>query len=205
MALSNASMMRLSGDQGTFAFTCLTISRPYTAHYFGTAQIQDGWEPMWFFGSAAPGCGQWDPTPAKPRPDDPGALVHYGNGDNLYPGQVYPKRYIPAGGYILSNGGAYRLQYQSADGNLVLINTSDESVAFNFAVPPHIPGPKARAIMQADGNFVIYRDAPYTPDNAVCQTHTHGHPGAYLVVQPDGNVVIYDITSDVLYVKQQCQ
>ena len=48
--------------------------------------------------------------------------------------------------------------------------------------------PGARAILQADGNFVIY-----SPSNAVLwSTGTAGHPGARLVVQSDANVVLYD-------------
>ena len=48
--------------------------------------------------------------------------------------------------------------------------------------------PGARAVLQADGNFVIY-----SPSNAVLwSTGTAGHPGARLVVQSDANVVLYD-------------
>jgi hypothetical protein len=48
--------------------------------------------------------------------------------------------------------------------------------------------PGARAVLQADGNFVIY-----SPSNAVLwSTGTAGHPGAKLAVQSDANVVVYD-------------
>jgi hypothetical protein len=46
----------------------------------------------------------------------------------------------------------------------------------------------ARAVLQSDGNFVIY-----SASNAVLwASHTAGHPGTTLAVQNDGNVVLYD-------------
>jgi hypothetical protein len=48
--------------------------------------------------------------------------------------------------------------------------------------------PGARAVLQADGNFVIY-----SPSNAVLwSTGTAGHSGVKLEVQSDANVVVYD-------------
>ena len=44
-----------------------------------------------------------------------------------------------------------------------------------------------QAVMQADGNFVVYREG----GTAVFATRTSG-PGARLVMQADGNVVIYN-------------
>jgi hypothetical protein len=46
----------------------------------------------------------------------------------------------------------------------------------------------ARAVLQADGNFVIY-----SASNAVLwASHTAGHPGSTLAIQDDGNVVLYE-------------
>lgn len=46
----------------------------------------------------------------------------------------------------------------------------------------------ARAVLQGDGNFVIY-----SASNAVLwASNTAGHPGSTLAVQDDGNVVLYD-------------
>jgi hypothetical protein len=42
--------------------------------------------------------------------------------------------------------------------------------------------------MQGDGNFVLYAPG----GQAVWDTGTWGHPGAFLVLQDDGNVVVYD-------------
>lgn len=56
----------------------------------------------------------------------------------------------------------------------------------------------ARAVMQHDGNFVVYdvEDGVAVP---VWSTHTDGNPGAYLNVQDDGNMVIYSATNAVLW------
>lgn len=48
--------------------------------------------------------------------------------------------------------------------------------------------PIAQAIMQGEGNFVLY-DVIGEP---VMATGTSGNPGAYAVVEDDGNLAIYD-------------
>ena len=45
------------------------------------------------------------------------------------------------------------------------------------------------AVMQDDGNFVVYPGPGIT---APWSTGTWSFPGAYLAVQNDGNVVVYD-------------
>ena len=54
----------------------------------------------------------------------------------------------------------------------------------------------AEAIMQTDGNFVVYDLETGAP---IWNTHTDGHPGAYLNVQDDGNLVIYGPADEVLW------
>jgi hypothetical protein len=56
----------------------------------------------------------------------------------------------------------------------------------------------ARAVMQGDGNFVIY-DLAQNPVAPLWATHTDGNSGAYLQVQSDGNLVIYSASSAVLW------
>ena len=56
----------------------------------------------------------------------------------------------------------------------------------------------AEAIMQADGNFVVYDLAEGYPI-PVWATHTAGNPGAYLNVQGDGNMVIYSASNEPLW------
>jgi len=41
--------------------------------------------------------------------------------------------------------------------------------------------------MQTDGNFVVYD----LHDKPLWNSHTNGHPGAYLAAQDDGNLVVY--------------
>ena len=47
-----------------------------------------------------------------------------------------------------------------------------------------------RAIMQPDGNFVVY-DNRTGKDKAIFYTGTHGHSGAFFALQQDGNLVVY--------------
>ena len=56
----------------------------------------------------------------------------------------------------------------------------------------------ARAVMQGDGNFVIY-DLAQNPVVPLWATHTDGNDGAYLQVQSDGNLVIYSASNAVLW------
>ena len=51
--------------------------------------------------------------------------------------------------------------------------------------------PTARAVMQADGNFVVL-----SPTGTVYwSSGTGGHPGAFLQLQDDGNLVVYSGTT----------
>jgi exopolysaccharide biosynthesis protein len=51
------------------------------------------------------------------------------------------------------------------------------------------------AVMQNDGNFVVYR----TGAGAQWSTRTWGNPGAFLVMQADGNLVVYSAASRPLW------
>ena len=87
---------------------------------------------------------------------------------------------IAVGGSISSQNGRVTLILQE-DGNLVLY-TSDGHALWSS----HTWGkPVSHAIMQGDGNFVVYG-----PTGAVWATGT-ATPGSWLVVQNDGNVVLY--------------
>lgn len=50
-------------------------------------------------------------------------------------------------------------------------------------------------IMQSDGNLVEYGPGY----NAVWNTGTYGHPGAYFAYQPDGNLVVYDASGHPIW------
>ncbi|HEV2059955.1 MAG TPA: hypothetical protein VGR11_11410 [Solirubrobacteraceae bacterium] len=49
------------------------------------------------------------------------------------------------------------------------------------------PDADIRAVMQGDGNFVLYHRG-WTP---LWSSGTYGNPGSYIVLQNDGNLVIY--------------
>jgi hypothetical protein len=97
--------------------------------------------------------------------------------DRLNPGDS-----LPVGGSIPSLDGRFTLTLQ-ADGNLVLYHTGGAPAGWATGT---VGRAVTQAIMQADGNFVLYG-----PAGPIWSTGTHGHPGSYLVVQNDGNVVIF--------------
>lgn len=55
-----------------------------------------------------------------------------------------------------------------------------------------------RAIMQSDGNFVIYRRNNGS-ETATWHTYTYGNNGAFLALQQDGNLVVYSAQSRPLF------
>ena len=90
---------------------------------------------------------------------------------------------LAPGESIASEGGAYRLVYQS-DGNLVLYDERSRLPVWASQTGGTRPG---RVVMQNDGNLVLI-DGDGVPRWA---TGSNGTPFAYLLVQNDGNVVIY--------------
>lgn len=83
---------------------------------------------------------------------------------------------------IESLSSRYLLYFQSDD-NLVLYDTSFSNPVWWTGTT----GTAGRAVLQGDGNFVIY-DSENVP---LWFTGTGGNPGASLVVQSDGNIVLY--------------
>ncbi len=164
----------LSNNQGSDGYAC-SYSSQYTAHYFGGASIQGGWEPRWFFNGQ---CGSWNT--GVPQPGDPGSLVHE---RKLNPGETKS-----------SGNGQYHLKYQT-DGNLVLYDASWTPLWWIDLYPT-----PDYAQMQADGNFVTYSPGHV----AYWNTGTWGNEGAYLVVQDDGNLVVYNISSVPLWCRSGC-
>ena len=91
--------------------------------------------------------------------------------------------------YLVSPSGQYQLILQD-DGNLVIYDLRNShkiiwsSQTYEKAVD--------HAIMQPDGNFVIY-GYPV----AVWATNTYGHGSCYITMQDDGNLVVYQISAPV--------
>lgn len=60
------------------------------------------------------------------------------------------------------------------------------------------PNKKTLAVMQGDGNLVVYPANPLgIAGPAMWDTKTYGNPGAHLELQQDGNLVIYGTRHDV--------
>jgi hypothetical protein len=102
------------------------------------------------------------------------------------------------GDELRSINGTFQLVLQENDGNLVLyINDSignPNADWINRAVwSPRVQNQGAAiAVMQDDGNFVVYDDAQHPLFNS----GTNGNPGAFIILQDDGNLVVY--ASDTL-------
>ncbi|MGF1429088.1 hypothetical protein [Kitasatospora sp. LaBMicrA B282] len=77
--------------------------------------------------------------------------------------------------------GSFQLIMQH-DGNLVIYSNTGTPL-WNSQT---YTDPGAYAIMQGDGNFVVYQG-----QTAVWNAQTWGHPGAYTCFQTDGNLVVY--------------
>lgn len=93
--------------------------------------------------------------------------------------------------FIMSKDGRFRFVMQS-DCNLVQY----QSTRALWASGTNGAGKNCLAIMQTDGNLVIYRDTFRDSNNvlfgfAAWATGTNGHPGAFVVAQGDGNTVVY--------------
>ncbi|MFE6403500.1 NBR1-Ig-like domain-containing protein [Streptomyces alboflavus] len=90
---------------------------------------------------------------------------------------------LDVGDELASLNGRIRLVMQG-DGNLVLHRTDD---GVPLWASDTWQQPVTRAVMQHDGNFVLYSEEnkPYWA------TDTDGNPGSFLVAQDDGNLVLY--------------
>jgi surface antigen len=94
---------------------------------------------------------------------------------------------MTSGQYLQSPNGQYTLHMQSSDGNLVEYNAAGQPL---WDPPPPTPTgghPGAYAVLQGDGNFVVY---PAGGGTALWASYTNT-PGDYLTLQNDGNLVIY--------------
>lgn len=100
--------------------------------------------------------------------------------DHLFEGEQLNK-----GESLISNNGKFVLYLQD-DGNLVLYRKGENSLQWMWDSRSSAGRAVSRCLMQPDGNLVIYG----YPD-AIWNSQTYGHPGAYLVLQDDGNLVIY--------------
>ena len=94
-----------------------------------------------------------------------------------------PDQELRLGASLESMDGQFSLQMQR-DGNLVIYKVAGGRALW----ATHTDGySTARAVMQGDGNFVLYTDH----DQPVWSSATDGHSGSIVKLQDDGNLVVY--------------
>ena len=139
-------------------------------------------------GTALWATGTWNNPGAWIILQDDGRLVVYSpSGQPLWasslPSIMVAGQQLNPGDAIYSSAGRVALEL-GLDGNLVL-SRADTSTTLWQSDTAGQPG--VHAIMQTDGNFVLY-DADGT---ALWATGTWNNPGAWIVLQDDGNLVVY--------------
>jgi hypothetical protein len=98
-------------------------------------------------------------------------------GSDLRPGES-----LKPGEFLRSANGQFQLTLQQ-DGNLVLNSIADSRLLFSSNTAGNAV---SEAIMQTDGNFVIYGFPA-----ALWSTNTGGYPASFITLQDDGNLVVY--------------
>lgn len=119
-------------------------------------------------------CGGELPPEPPPAPPPPAGC-----------GTMHGNESLDVNEALTSCDGRFNLVMQG-DGNLVLYQGSNAL----WHTQTHGQPGKA-AVMQEDGNFVVYT----AEGQALWNAGTHGHPGAVLRLQDDGTLVIYDGTT----------
>ncbi|RSS82045.1 hypothetical protein [Streptomyces sp. WAC06614] len=98
----------------------------------------------------------------------------------LLPGDV-----LASNEYIETENG---ILYMQPDGNLVL----DHTAGANLWASGTWNNPGAYAVLQTDGNFVVYKkDGGPTKGGALWSSRTWGNPNSHLSFQDDANLVVY--------------
>ena len=102
---------------------------------------------------------------------------------------------FPAGSELEIN-----IAWVSGNGQTILRLQQDRNLVLYKDNSPAYQAPNAwskgnTAIMQDDGNFVLY-DVNNGP---VWASNTSGNPGSYLAVQEDGNLVVYSQDGTALW------
>ncbi len=98
---------------------------------------------------------------------------------------------LTAGEYLISpNSGQYELVMQG-DGNLVEYVRSSMRALWSTGTGGN---PGAYAIMQTDGNLVVYLGS-----TALWNTHTGGNTGAYVSLADDANLIVESATANPLW------
>jgi hypothetical protein len=110
-------------------------------------------------------------------------------------GILAPGSELSPGEHLVSCDGRFDLEMQATDGNLVLYFGSTA-----LWTPSTEGNPGADAVMQTDGNFVVYSPASV----ALWNSGTEGNGGAFLAMQSDGNLVVYSPANAPLWNSGTC-
>jgi RHS repeat-associated protein len=113
---------------------------------------------------------------------------------------LQPGQQLNPGDAVLSPDGEYELYYDPSNGALVLFDLASWPTwnPTNVWMAPGTYGTTPGvALMQYDGNFVVYSSSCTGPYNSCWSTGTFGYAGAFLQIQDQGNVVIYSGTTPV--------
>ena len=135
-----------------------------------------------------------------------GNLVIYAPGH----GAVWSSGTYHSSGSVLRLGNDGDLVFSTATGAAVWAThtnvasgTNDNPVASATLRAPGVMAPNTaltsphgayRAVMQGDGNFVVYQGSI-----ALWASGTYGHAGAHLALQSDNNLIVYSTTNAVLW------
>jgi hypothetical protein len=144
-------------------------------------------------------------TSATLMSDTAGAVTTFTSGTSIISGNGDYQLLMEADGDLVENslhGISPLVIYYGGDGDFFWGGGNNSAYGGNWTVTGTYVGehvdtiwqsgtsgnPGARAVLQADGNFVIY-----SASNAVLwASNTAGHPGSSLSMQNDGNAVLYD-------------
>ncbi len=112
---------------------------------------------------------------------------------------IDPGEWLFVGDTRVSTNGRFLLRLQN-DGNLVVEDNDDPPAPpiWSSGTAGH---PNAGALMQEDGNFIIFgdRSADDLQATVVFKTQTAGHDGAVLTIRNDGALVVESPTGAVLF------
>lgn len=111
--------------------------------------------------------------------------------------RLHADQQLAIGEELTSHNARVRLVMQG-DGNLVLYRTDDGVPLWSSDTWQQ---PVTHAVMQQDGNFVLYTDE----EKPLWATNTDGNPGAWIVLQDDGNVVLYGDSGVALWASDTVQ
>ncbi|MCX7945269.1 MAG: hypothetical protein N2746_12245 [Deltaproteobacteria bacterium] len=108
--------------------------------------------------------------------------------------RLNPNEYLSPNQTRISENGRYKLIFQG-DCNLVLVDTIN-NVALWTSQTENKCSPRW-AIMQSDGNFVIYD----VNNKAIWASNTDNNPNAYLLVRDDGRIAIVNASGNVVWIR----